>query len=57
MDQLKPEAPREPQPAPAQPERPARKPYARPAIVSEMRLEARAGTPLFLPDPPNEYGL
>lgn len=46
----------------AQPRKPspARKPYSRPAIVAELPLETRAGSPLNLLDPngePNEYGL
>lgn len=50
------------QPAPpAAARQPRRKPYTPPAIVSETRLETRAGSPLSVPlDPmntPNDYGL
>jgi hypothetical protein len=47
------------QPAPTRDRR--RKPYARPAIVAETRLETRAGSPLSTPLDPintrNDYGL
>ena len=52
------EQPAQPRPAPPSP---ARKPYTPPAIVSETRLETRAGSPLSVPLDPmntrNDYGL
>jgi len=49
------------QPAPPALPSPARKPYTPPAIVSETRLETRAGSPLSIPLDPmnirNDYGL
>ena len=49
------------QPAPPAQPSPARKPYTPPAIVSETRLETRAGSVLSVPLDPmntrNDYGL
>lgn len=40
------------QPTTGHPERPVvRRPYEPPAIVYEVRLDARAGSPMGLPDP------
>lgn len=51
------------QPVRPAPDGPAtrRKPYTRPAIVGETRLETRAGSPVSIPIDPmnvrNDYGL
>jgi len=34
-----------------------RKPYTRPAIILELALETRAGSPLSIPDPLDPFGL
>ena len=34
-----------------------RKPYAKPEILHELKLETRAGSPLSIPDPLDPLGL
>lgn len=38
-------------------QRETRKPYRRPAILHELQLETRAGSPLGIPDPLDPFGL
>lgn len=62
MDQTKPTKPtRSEQPTSSPQPRIARKPYAPPSVVSETRLETRAGSPLSNPldslNGKNDYGL